>query len=420
MFGILTKMQNFYDRHLEWPIMNYIHKRKVYVLRKKNKIVVVFYAMNVPMWNYQHLLDLLNNDPRFDVYAVISPNQLSPINIRNEEAEELRLFFTQRHVRYIDCDSNGDVVVDVKKTICPDLVFYNQPYFVAMKAKDYCENYKRSLICYYPYAFWTANGEWSYNGKLHRIAWKCFYSTEMHLQDARDCCFNHGENVVVTGYPKTDDFLSSYHKDVWKIKNKSFKRLIWAPHFTLEASLEGTPPRSNFLMMADLMVDIANEYSEQIQIAFKPHPRLKQELYKLKSWGKERTDKYYMQWDSMPNSFLVEGEYIDLFMTSDAMVHDCSSFSIEYLYSQNPVMYITQDLEAYKGMLNRFGKIAIDTHYIGKNEKDIISFIEKQLLADNDSKQEQRRVFYKKYLVPSHGMKVSEFTYNTIISSLEI
>lgn len=414
---------NFYEKYVEpyvnWPLRLRSQNRYVKSLREKDYVKVVFYAMNVSMWNYQHLYDLMKQDTRFQLYVIISPNFLNPIELRLQDASYLKVFFDEKGVTYIDCDSNGEVCIDVRNDIDPDLIFYSQPYPSVMKQCDYCTNFQDKLICYYPYAFWSANGEWSYNKELHKIAWKLFYSTELHRKDAQKYCVNHGRNVVVTGYPKTDDYLNKKHKDVWKIKDRAYKRLIWAPHFTLEASLKGTVPRSNFLLMADLMVDIAQKYSNKLQIAFKPHPHLKRELYKHKDWGQEKTDSYYKLWETMPNTFVDEGEYIDLFMTSDGMVHDCSSFSVEYHYSKNPVMYISQDIEAYKDMLNDFGKKAIDVHYIGKNSDDVISFVEKQLISGIDPMKDQRNLFYQKYLIPFHGISVAEYTYNHIITSLQ-
>ena len=407
-------------KRLRWELTNFHHKEIIKKLQKKDIINVVFYAMNVPMWNYQHLYELMKKNPRFKLYVVLSPNHRSPIDVRNEEAKAMRLYFEERGVPYIDCDQNGEVCVDVKSDIQPDILFYTQPYPTVMKPADYCTNFTNSLVCYYPYAFWSANGGWSYNKVLHQKAWKLFYSTDLHLKDAKRLCDNRGKNVVVTGYPKTDDFLNKNIHDVWKIKDQQHKRLIWAPHFTIQASLPGTVARSNFLIMAEMMVEMAKINQNCLQIAFKPHPRLKTELYNLEDWGKERTDKYYELWDSMPNTFLAEGEYIDLFMTSDGMVHDSSSFSIEYHYSQKPVMYVTKHLDEYKKMLNDFGKMAIDIHYIGHTKEDILSFVNNQVLKGIDPLKNDRLIFYKKYLLPPNDQSVAQNTYNNIVKSLGI
>jgi hypothetical protein len=396
------------------------HLQAIYRTRHKDKITVVFYAMNVSSWNYQHLYERMKLNLRFDIYVVLYPSPRLPVELRNEDARALRDYFDERSVHYIDCNEKGEIGIDVTESINPDILFFSQPYLNTMTPREGNSHLDEKLCCYYPYAFWTANGVWSYNLPLHYFAWKLFYSTPLHLEDAKRYCENKGRNVVVTGYPKADDFLAGNFHDVWKVKDRRLKRLIWAPHFTLKPSMKGTVARSNFLMMADLMVNVAKKYADRMQIAFKPHPRLKSELYLHEDWGKERTEEYYKLWDSMDNTFLADGEYIDLFMTSDAMIHDSSSFSVEYHYSHNPVMFISQDINAYKEMLNDFGKLTIDMHYIGKTKEDILSFIEEKVLQDIDPMQEQRERFFYKYLVPSHKSSVAEYTYNDIVTSLGI
>ena len=67
--------------------------------------------------------------------------------------------------------------------------------------------------------------------------------------------------------------------------------------------------------MYDLMIEIALLYKDKVQIAFKPHPLLKEKLIKL--WGAQATDDYYRKWDNLPNGQLETGDYVDLFKTSD-------------------------------------------------------------------------------------------------------
>ena len=413
-------LKKFLIKHLGYYTVVAKQLQAVRRIRRKETINVVFYAVNVSTWNYQHLYERMKQNPRFRIYIVLYPSKILPIELRIEEAKGLRAYFDARSVEYIDCDEKGEICIDVNKVINPDILFFSQPYLNTMTPKEGNLHLENKLCCYYPYAFWTAKGVWSYNLPIHNFAWKLFYSTQLHKEDAKRYCDNKGRNVVVTGYPKTDDYQSGHFIDVWKIKDQKYKRLIWAPHFTLKPSMKGTVARSNFLMMADLMVSIAHEYSDCLQIAFKPHPRLKSELYSTEGWGKERTDHYYNLWSSMSNTFVADGEYIDLFMTSDAMVHDSSSFSVEYHYSHNPVMYISQDIDAYKNTLNDFGKMTIDMHYIGKTENDIRTFIKYQVLQDIDPMKEQRGIFYKHYLIPSHKQSVAEYTYNHIIEALGI
>jgi hypothetical protein len=140
--------------------------------------------------------------------------------------------------------------------------------------------------------------------------------------------YNGGVNALVTGYPGVDNLLDPNYspRDVWKIKDKKVKRLIWAPHhsmFTDECIYY-----SCFLQYSDFMLEMAQKDRDDIQIAFKPQPVLRNKLNQY--WGKGKTDDYYHRWESMDNTFLENGGYVDVFLTSDAMIHDSGSFLIEF------------------------------------------------------------------------------------------
>jgi CDP-glycerol glycerophosphotransferase (TagB/SpsB family) len=172
--------------------------------------------------------------------------------------------------------------------------------------------------------------------------------------------------------------------------------------------------------MAELMLSIACEYKDQIQIAFKPHPALLTQLYQHKDWGKQRADAYYQQWKDMENAQLEEGQFIDLFMTSDAMIHDSGSFAVEYHYSKNPVMFVSKDMYPITSVLSDFGKKAYALHYIGSVEADIRSFIEQQVLAGDDPMKAQREEFFQNYLLPPNGKSVAQNVIDDIVESLQL
>ena len=131
----------------------------------------------------------------------------------------------------------------------------------------------------------------------------------------------------MTGATVYDKFLDKNYKpkNVWKRQEKIKKKVIWAPHHSIISNPD--LEYSLFLEVCDIMPVLAKRYENKIQFCFKPHPFLIRKLYQL--WGKYKTDAYYQLWDSMPNTQYENGEYIDLFMTSDAMIHDCDSFRFE-------------------------------------------------------------------------------------------
>ena len=166
------------------------------------------------------------------------------------------------------------------------------------------------------------------------------------------------------------------------------------------------------------MIELARKYEDSLQFVFKPHPKLLTELYAHPDWGKQRTDDYYHLWQTMPNTQLMTGEFINLFKSSDAMIHDCGSFMVEYLFVDKPVLYVNQHPDMLRESLPQLGKLAIDAHYMASDLEQINTFVNQVVLGGNDTKQQARKLFYDRYLLPSHNEGVGEFIYHDICNSL--
>lgn len=387
----------------------------VQILKKKPRINVLFFAMSLPMWRYQNLYKLLSEHPKFNCYVVIVPCKSFTNSHQEEAIKELAAYFTKTKVPYVLGINDDGSFLDVKKKIKPDILFYPQPYKDIIPDSFSYRRFYNKLLCYYPYAFWRSKDEWSYNLDFHKIAWKLFYSTELHRKDAIFYSSNRGRNVEIVGYPTADDFMSQSHKDGWKKSNVVKKRIIWAPHFTISDG--GYITQSNFLWMADFMLELAEKYSNKLQFAFKPHPRLFSELCRNKDWGNSKTKNYYNRWDKLENGQVEKGEFIDLFMTSDAMIHDSGSFGVEYHYSRNPVMYIADNFEAQVSEMAKFGQLAMQQHYVGKTKQDIINFIENVVLKGDDPMKTGREQFVMDYLLPPNGKTVAQNTMDIFLKT---
>lgn len=387
-------------------------KLLVWRLRHKDQINVVFVAMSLSMWRYQDLYEAICKNPRFKAVIVVMPNERFVAEQQKKDTDELIRYLSARKSNFIvvNHSSSNNVIKDQK----PDILFYPQPYLENFEREFDHYNFRFRLLCYYPYAFWMSKGRWSYDQPLHNYAWKLFYSTELHRKDAQVYALNRGRNVEVVGYPNADDFMRGNHHDIWKPQGKAKKRIIWAPHFTITS---GYVTQSNFLWMADFMLDAVDRYSDKIQFVFKPHPRLFTELCKHEEWGEERTREYYKAWQSKENTQMESGEFIDLFMTSDAMIHDSGSFCVEYHYSGNPTMYIAKNFEEQVAEKGEFGQLAMRKHYVGKNKEDIIHFIEDVVLGGDDPMKEEREEFARQYLIPPHGKTVAENTMDILLKA---
>lgn len=398
-----------------------ILKRRARAVGKKDKIKVVFFAMNIATWRYQGVYDLLSKDDRFICHVVFTIPLTYTEEQQSADLKQMRAYFDKRQITYYDYDESSNVGCDVLQNINPDILFYPQPYDGAFPDSHSYHNFNSKLLCYIPYAVNVVLSEketWVYDTMFHRLAWKLYYPFEHIKRDAEKISWNHAKNVVVSGYPNMDKYLSNDAIDVWKISDRSCKRLIWAPHFTISVLDDSPLNRSNFLWMAELMIELAKRYEGRLQVAFKPHPRLKTELYRHHDWGPEKTDKYYHEWETMANAQLETGGFVDLFKGSDAMIHDSGSFTLEYLFVNKPVAFVTRDPESSFRKHSTIGVEALKQHYIVSNKDEIISFIEDVVLDGKDAKQKQRTEFFNTQLVVNRSMTTSQFIVDDMKKSL--
>lgn len=408
-----------YKPYIEQYVTAFHHWKILQKIKKKDIINVIFLPMNVAMWKYQGLYDLLKKDSHFRLFVFLAPASTFSHESRCDDIKKMRKYFSAQGIPFVDYKlEEGIEAIDIPTIVDPDIIFYAQPYETAV---DRIYNYRRfehSLICHVPYSFRNTNSDFfDDNSRFNNNAWKLYYSTTETKRFAQKHAFNHGRNVVVVGYPSADEYAKPIIHDPWKIKNK--KRIIWAPHFTIIEGV-GFSKMSNFLNMAEFMRQLAIDYSDEVTFAFKPHPRLYSELVKHPKWGEERTKEYFAFWENSPTTQLETGDFADLFKSSDAMIHDSGSFTVDYLYFGKPVLYDNPNIQAAKATANETAKRAYDVHYQITNLNDIKSFIDEVVLAGNDTMKTLREEYYRKYLLPPNGNSVAQNIYDDLIKSLGI
>ena len=148
-------------------------------------------------------------------------------------------------------------------------------------------------------------------------------------------------------------------------------------------------------------------------ISFKPHPSLRNKLRKV--WSEEQIDAYYDRWEKPGVSHVEQGEYLSLFKYSDAMIHDCASFTVEYMYMDNPVLYLVRD-ESHTANMIPYAREAFDLHYKGKCADDIDRFIQ-DVIDGNDPLREKRAAFKQQHLLPPNGRTACENIIRSILDS---
>ena len=414
------RIHEYWLYHYGYRLMPGRQRRFIETLQKRDTIRVSFVALNVSMWKYQGIYDLLKAYPRFDVSIVLSPGITYKQEQRLRDLRQMREYFGSRGMAFIDWDLEHDApAFDIRRELNPDIIFYMQPYHGSYHDRHCFLHFTDRLIVYSPYSYLQAHVAFNYDNVMQNVAWKNYYVNRYHIDDARLLAHNKGVNAVAVGYTSADVYQQNQYQEVWKDEGHSRRRLIWAPHCTL-ANDGSVNSRSNFLMMADFMIALAERYQQQLQIAFKPHPGLLTELYMHPEWGKEKADAYYDRWRNGPNTQLADGAFVNLFQGSDAMVHDSGSFVVDYLYFQKPVMYMSQDIERAKSYVNIPGQRAYDAHYIGKTNEDVEQFVERVVLSGQDTMQSQRQTYYQEFLAQPGGQSTAQNIYHDMLKSLNL
>ena len=412
VWGFLVKVKSFTYHKTEYLYDSYFinkaprrHQKALEIIRKKEKIKVAFFLNHESVWKYEVLYDLMLQHPRFEPKIFVCPVvNFGMENMLYEMDKAFEAFKNKGYNVIKTFNTETGEYLDIKKKIAPDIVFYTNPYKGLQGFRYYIRKFPDTLTCYVPYSIPTVNYEFTYNLDFHNLVWKIFSETDIHLKMASEKQRNKGINRIVTGYPGFDPLLMNKSpKEVWKNKNPTLKKIIWTPHHLMNELSKV----SNFLEYYDFFLELAVNYKDKLQIAFNPHPLLRIKLENDPNWGKEKTDAYYNKWINLENGQFGNGYYIDLFLTSDALIHDSGSFMAEYLITGKPLLYMIRN-ESILDYLNVFGEKTLELHYQSRNQKQVIDFIENVVLKEDDSMKEERNAFVKNTLLPKNNLTASE------------
>ncbi len=240
--------------------------------------------------------------------------------------------------------------------------------------------------CYMGRSFWGID---CLKSETFSYFWKIFSENQYVLKLAKKYEIIKGENVVVSGYPKMDTLANI------KINDKNKKMIIIAPHHTIDNSERAV---GGFLQFSDIILQLPKKYPN-IDFVFRPHPLLFENL-NTKYWGKEKTDKYLSELLSNSNiTYSEEGNYLELFANSNALIHDCSSYTAEYLYTGKPCAFMYRKDLNPNCIWTDFGKSCIKSHYLIKNNLDLDLFIDNVIIKGNDYLKMQRDNFAKEQVM---------------------
>ena len=378
---------------------------------KQKKLKVAFIVIWHSQFTMNKLYEMMTDSEYFEPYIICLKANLNTEyhnNIYEEAFEYLNTKYknvkkSYVNGEYIDYSDDMDIAFF---PMLPDYLldkFYSPPYL-----------YSKNIIMYYTsYGYrvsFSSSSEYPYGiirGKFFFLMYKVFMDTQYSYNEYSNASKFYNKNIICTGYPKFDN-IKDIKKDVLKRK-----LIILAPHHDIYHRCFC----GSFLKYYKIYRDLPKLHQD-IDFVFRPHPLLKHNLEDY--WSKEEIEEYYKTMNDYDNCYLDESaEYYDIFVNSDAMIHDCGSFLVEYLLLNKPVLYMFDDKEKHLKYFNQLGKDCIDNCYRALEEKDIFNFIDNIVLKGNDFMKDIRTDFIEKNLKVNH-FRVNEYILEDIKKDLGI
>ena len=386
-------------QHIYWWL-NHIKQKRLAsrIAREANAdertIKVAFILYELPFWKNEALFKAMQEDSHFTpAFWISDPFYVADEEIRKDIRNQCNEYVQKNNFLHFDDLS----LEELRETFSPDFIFVFQPYSSSIPFE--IKELKKELPCFIPYCYSNSEGAWLYGDRKIRYFYRYYLESSYIQGEARKYMKNKARNTRVSGLPMATWLLNTRIKR----DNNDRKCIIWAPHWTVGLNENRTLNLSTFLIIGEAMLDIVKKYKDRIDFVFKPHPKLKRELYTTPGWGKERSDDYYRAWQEGENTRIEDGSYTELFAQSDAMIHDCGSFILEYLLMDKPCMYMMRPETL--SQFNRSTKEALNCYEKGSTPEDIEKFIQ-SVLAGNDPMSAKRQAFIHSYLLPNNQSPV--------------
>lgn len=404
---IINKIKNrlrlIYTYKIYFPLFHRVYLPFIIKkIRKKEKIRFLFVLQILSQWKTEQLYLAMLKHPRFEPIIGIIPC----ISFPGEELNVIK-YCKNKGYDYIKLDPHKTLIQQVN----PDIVTHQQPYTGEIYPQHYVTKNLKVPCVVIPYGMNSILEKWMICLPLYRYCWKQYFENDSCCEERRPIHDLKGLNYEVTGLPFMDELNIPKEHFLSPWPNNNLKRIIYAPHHTISNLHAKGLAFSTFLENGEFMLEMMKKYKHNVYFVFKPHPTLYKKLCTV--WGKEKTDEYYAKWANSENSKIELGEYLGLFKYSDAMIHDCCSFTVEYMYTHKPVMYLINN-EHHADNLNDYMVEAFNLHYKGRTHKDIENFIV-NVINGIDPMKEERLKYYKEKLLPPYGKSACENIINSIL-----
>ena len=350
ILGIKLKFRN--SKLFQYPDYSFALTKIRKKHRNNQKIRVGFLVSESSKWNAEELYNLLEKSDAFE--PVILLTLLESVhqgidNTRNKLNEYYDFFIEQGKCVVKVYDEKTREYLDLEN-FDVDILFYQQPWELPeIHQPNYVSEY--AITCYFPYGLDIFDLK-LVNIDFHEYLHTYFIPNEeiSLLRQKYRTADVHNEKIV--GFPKLD-----IYRNLQREPELDKKTIIYAPHFSYDK--KNLLSIGTFDKFGTKILEFAKHHSEFNWI-FKPHPALKKTLIEDKNFGEGFSNEYFSEWEKVGCVF-DSGNYFEHFMNSDLLITDASSFLLEYLPTEQPIIRLVPKPERAK--LNPFGSFLSSAWY---------------------------------------------------------
>lgn len=396
--------QNNYDK----KVANIAKK-----LKRDKQLKVAFIVLYESTFPTRSVFEQMLLDEAFDPYIIVSADVQRGIKHQLETYHNTLQFFEKKYPGRVirGYDEEWDLFVELKDEY--PIVFFANPYPKMAHPYHHITYFldKDVLPVYAYYGFAAVKYGRNLMGlDMYNYTWKLILDSEISKKDLKKYQPIKARNALVTSYIKMDELAK-----VQILQNRR-KKILICPHHTIMGwkALD----ISNFLKYSQFITELPSRYPN-IDFVFRPHPLLFSNLLNNNIWSEKEIQNYLDKLLRNPNAvYDTSGDYFDTFMNSDAMIHDCSSFIGEYLFTEKPCCYMLKSDTELDDVFLPLGKMCLDNYYKAFSEEDILYFID-HVVINNEDPLKQKREMFSRTVLKTNFPHSSAYVVNDIKAELK-
>ena len=394
-YGLLRRLREEHPRSFADKIAVIRRER----IEKELPVRAIFLVSSASMFPARPLLDAMLRDPGFDARILVIPDlrwrDRDPETAHHACRAELASYPADRFLE-AKPDESG-IWPDSIGDFGADIVCYPSPYDLScFRYNPHWAIGRNFLPIYISYSFSTSIHGYNVLGRQnYAYFWKVFTECDATTKEYAEHSILKGANAETMGYFKMDALASARP---WP-RNGTRKRVLIAPHHSVDGGTNDTLALSNFQRYADYFLALPERHPE-LDFVFRPHPFLFTVLSRPNKWGQAKVDDWIARMKAHPNvRWSAEGDYFPAFASCDAIVQDCGSYLAEWVYTGKPCCYMLKAPSDIDAKFTPTGKECLSHSYLAYDEAAIEEFLRDVVGGGCDPKAAARDEFRKTIMV---------------------